>query len=297
MRKILIILGLVTVLPGSVWWYLQTTAAPAPACAYFKDNRFLIMAHRGGAGLGPENTLPTLRRSLQMGANVLELDLRTSRDGVWVVFHSAGLASTTNGQGALADFTLAELKRLDAGFRARPAGSTGYPYRGQGLTIPTLAEVFEAFPGIKMNLELKVRRTGHLQALCALIDRFDKSDQVLLASFDHAIITAIRRLCPRLATAASAREARNFYLLSRIGGAALYSPKFQVLQMPLEIGTHRLLDRAFIRRAHSRGLKVHAWTINSPAQIEQLLTSGIDGVISDYPDRVTALWQNKKQTR
>ncbi|HDH09983.1 MAG TPA: glycerophosphodiester phosphodiesterase, partial [Chloroflexi bacterium] len=110
------------------------TAHPRPDKPYLTSDRPLVMAHRG-AGLAPENTLVAFQKALDLGADVLELDVHATKDGEIVVIHDETVDRTTDGRGAVKDFTLEELKRLDAGYHFTPDGGVTYPYRGRGITI------------------------------------------------------------------------------------------------------------------------------------------------------------------
>jgi glycerophosphoryl diester phosphodiesterase len=131
--------------PGAEHRYFVELAAPRP----------WVIAHRGGMGLWPENTLRAFAGASALGADVLDLDVRTSADGALVVFHDAELGRTTEASGPLAALPLRELQALDAGYRWSADGGATHPFRGQGLRIPTLEEVFRAFPDAHLGLEIK----------------------------------------------------------------------------------------------------------------------------------------------
>ena len=115
----------------------------------------LVMAHRGGQGLWPPNTLFAFERAVEMGADILEMDIHASADGVLIVHHDDTVDRTTNGSGAIRDHTLTELKELDAGYHWSADGGETYPFRGKGMRIPTLEEVLEAFPKTRLNIDIK----------------------------------------------------------------------------------------------------------------------------------------------
>jgi glycerophosphoryl diester phosphodiesterase len=100
-----------------IYGILYALARPIPNHPYFKADEFLVIAHRGGRSLGPENTVYTFKRALELGTDVLEMDLQTTGDGALVVLHDREVDRTTNGKGAVDSFTLSELKKLDAGYR------------------------------------------------------------------------------------------------------------------------------------------------------------------------------------
>src|SRR5579872_6459369 len=123
----------------------QTEAGEAKRRPYVTHERPLFFAHRGGAALAPENTLVAYENGLALGADALELDIHTTRDDQIVVIHDPTIDRTTDGAGPVASYTLDELRRFDAGYQFTPDAGQTYPYRGQGVTIPTLCEIFERF--------------------------------------------------------------------------------------------------------------------------------------------------------
>ena len=122
----------------------MSAATPVPAHPYFATGDFLVIAHRGGRGLMPENTITAFKHDDSLGVDVLEMDLHTSADGHLVIIHYATVDRTTNGSGRVDSLTLAQLTALDAGYRFKGEGDT-FPFRGKGVRIPTLEAVFEAF--------------------------------------------------------------------------------------------------------------------------------------------------------
>jgi len=134
---------------------LYYLAEPIADHKYFNPDGFMVIAHRGGRSLGPESTLFTFQRAADLGVDVLEIDILSTKNGKLVVIHDDTVNRTTDGKGTVANFTLAELKKLDAGFRWSPDSGRTYPMRGKGLTVPSLAEVFTAFPKIHINIEIK----------------------------------------------------------------------------------------------------------------------------------------------
>jgi glycerophosphoryl diester phosphodiesterase len=149
-----------------IYGILYALARPIPDHPYFKDDKFLVMAHRGGRSLGPENTVYTFKRAIEQGTDVLEMDLQSTGDGALVILHDREVDRTTNGKGAVDRFNLSELKKLDAGYRWSPDNTGSFPQRNKGVTIPTLAEVFKAFPDTRMNIEIKSSQMNTIQNLC-----------------------------------------------------------------------------------------------------------------------------------
>ena len=257
--------------------------------------RPLTFAHRGGAGLWPENTIEAFRAAVALGCSHLETDLRLSKDGEIVLFHDQRLERTTNGEGAVSELTLAELKQLDAGYRFSPDGGT-YPQRGKGFVIPTFAELVAEAEAVSFNVEIKERGHPDLPAaLWAFIQRHNLQDRVIVAAEKHPLVRDFRRLSSRrVATAASRRECLKFWLASRLGLARALDIRYQALQIPVEVNDFRFLTPRLLEAARRRGVAVHVWTIDDPAEMHRLLESGVDGLMSDFPDRLISVVRQRE---
>jgi glycerophosphoryl diester phosphodiesterase len=264
---------------------------PAPARAVFQSDemRPLVIAHRGGAGLWPENTIHAFESARSLGVDILETDVRSTKDGVLVVLHDATLERTTDGAGRVSDKTLAELKTLDAAFRFSPDGGRTFPLRGRGLRVPTLEEVFKALPAMRFNIEPKQDAPSIVEPLCALIRTHGMTDKIIVGSFSNSVLSEFRRACPEVATSASPTEVSKFLAMQKAGLEGAYSPPMQALQVPEYAGGLHVLTGSFVEAAHRRNLEVHAWTVNDAEAMRRLLALGVDGIMTDYPDRLMAL--------
>lgn len=260
----------------------------APEREFFRQSarRPLVIAHRGGAGLWPENTLHAFEGAAALGADVIETDVRSTADGVLVVLHDTTVERTTEGTGSVARLTLAELKRLDAGYRWSPDGGRTFPLRGRGLTVPTLEEVFERLPGMRFNIEPKQDAPASSKLLCGLIRGRGMGGRVLVASFRLSLLAEFRRECPEVVTSASPSEVADLLARYKIGLGNTYSPSMGALQVPEYAGGLRVLSKGFVEAAHGRNLEVHAWTVNDAEAMRRLIGMGVDGMMTDYPDRL-----------
>lgn len=268
-------------------------AEPAPDIPYFMPDHFLVIAHRGGRSLGPESTLYTFQRAMDMGTDVLEMDVQSTKDGHLVVLHDRTVDRTTNAAGPTGIYTLAELKELDAAYRWSPDNGLTYPLRNKDVRIPTLSEVFEAFPKTRMNIEIKDAKASVIPSLCRLIRDHDMSKKVMVASFRASALKKIRSLCPEVATSAGFTEAFLFYYLQKMGLESVYSPNAQALQVPETSRDRQVVNRRFVEAAHDRNMRVHVWTINDIDSMKRLLKMGVDGIMTDYPDRLLELLKNQ----
>ncbi len=251
-----------------------------------KESRPLVIAHRGGGGISPENTLFAFKRAVELGVDVLELDVRATADGELVVIHDSKVDRTTDGSGMVAAMTFEEIRKLDAGFRWTNDNGKTFPFRGQGIQIPTLREVFEAFPHIKINIEPKYETPSPVAPLCQLITEFNRTDKVIVGSFRNEVLEDFRKNCKGVATSASPSEASFFLAGYKIGLSESYSPEMQLLQIPQRIGKLEIVTEDYIRAAKERNLDVHVWTINDVEDMKRLIALDVDGIMTDFPDRL-----------
>ena len=251
--------------------------------------RPLVMAHRGGAGLWPENTMYGFERAVDLGVDVLETEVHSTADNFLVLMHDSTVDRTTNGSGPISTFTLEELKTLDAGYNWSSDGGQTFPFRGSGITVPTLEELFTVLPNVRMNIDIKQEKPSLVESLCKTIRTFDMVDKVMVASFSSRVLKAFRRRCPEVTTSAGTGEVAMFFVMNLVFLGALYRPACQAFQVPEYSSGLRVLTKRFVKTAHGRNLAVHAWTINETTDMQRLLALGVDGVITDYPDRLITL--------
>lgn len=242
----------------------------------------LLVAHRGGARLAPENTLAAFRSAVEKwDADMIELDVHATRDGEIVVVHDPTVDRTTDGSGAVAEMTWAELGRLDAGYRF--VGLHGdFPYRGAGVRIPRFEEVLRELPPIRLNVEIKDRRAA--RGLLEIVQRHEAHDRVLIAAAHERDRREVRRY--RGPWGASAWQIRFFWLLHDKPLGRLYTPGADALQVPDSWKGRRVVTPRFVDEAHRRNLPVHVWTVDEVDDMRRLLSWGVDAVQTDRPDRL-----------
>lgn len=243
----------------------------------------LLIAHRGGSALYPENTLLAFERARACWqVDMLELDVQASADGHCVVIHDETVDRTTDGTGAVADMTLAQLRALDAGYRFSPDGGRTFPFRGRGATIPTIDEVLHALPSMRFTVEVKVGAAQ--QPLFDAIRANDAGARVIAAGAferDRTLFGSWRG-----ALSASTEQGRRFYLSHRLWLARLTRFGAHVAQSPEIWRGRRIVTPRFIQDVHRAGAHLHVWTVNEPADMERLLDWGADGLLTDRPDRL-----------
>ncbi len=249
---------------------------------YFAGPTPRVFGHRGAAALAPENTLPSFALALALGADALELDVHGSRDGVIVVIHDHTLERTTNGQGAVRDQTWSTLSQLDAGYHFTHDGGT-FPFRGQGVRLPTLEAVLQRFPLAYCNIEVKQDDPPIVEEVVRIVTQLNAEGRVLLATEHDAIMQHIRRHAGDIVTSFAAQEVVDFVVRLQTSAFDGYRPPGRALQIPPRFGDIPLITADSVAAAHQCGLEVHAWTINHREEMEALLALGVDGIISDVP--------------
>jgi glycerophosphoryl diester phosphodiesterase len=214
-----------------------------------------------------------------LGFRHMETDLHLTSDGVLVCFHDPDVDRTTNGTGGVATMTLAELKALDAGYRHAESGS--YPFRGQGISVPTLDELLSAFPDASLVLDMKA--IGLAEPLAELVGRLGVGERLIVGSFSDERLKVFRNLTGgQVATSTGPIAARMWVLSSRVGRGG--GGDADALQVPSQLRGVRVVDEKLVRAGHEAGLQVHVWTINDRDEMVRLLDLGVDGLITDRPN-------------
>ena len=248
---------------------------------YTRDK--LVFAHRGGAKLAPENTMAAFANGVALGSNGIECDVHLSRDGVPVVIHDNTLDRTTNASGAVSAHSAKELSRVDAGYHfAASDGST--PFRGRGFGVPTLAAVLEAFPDIRVIIEMKQGEPALATAVLAVVRAAGALDRVCVGSFYRLGLEAIRAAEPAVATSAAENEARWTLYRSWCRWPLTSSRPYCAFQVPERAGRLRVVSPAFVAQAHRDHSRVDVWVVDAADDIRRLFSWGVDGVITDRPD-------------
>lgn len=262
-------------------------------------NRPLIFGHRGASMYAPENTWESFDLAVRLGADVLETDVRLSRDGEVVLFHDVDLGRTTDGRGPVAALRYAELAALDAGHHFEPTPAV-YPFRGRGVRVPRLSDMLAAFPQAAFNIEIKQRGREVIRAVLAVLQRAGPvADRIVLAAGDDHIMSELEAARPGCALGLSRRQALAVIQGVYWGGVppALAG---RALQIPPRHWGLPLVTRRLAARCKAAGIDVHVWTVNDPRQAERLLHSGVDGVITDDPGAILAVaapWRGQVEPR
>jgi glycerophosphoryl diester phosphodiesterase len=240
------------------------------------------IAHGGGQGHAPPDTLEALQLADSMGADVLEIDLQLTKDGVLVLHHDDTLDRITDMKGPIAAKTWAELQKADSGYHTVIDGQS---FRGKGIKIARLEQAFTRFPSRRWVIEIKNDNEAASNRLCALISQFNETNQVIVASFHDGAMKTFRKACPKVATAYSGDEVRLFLIASHLRLSRFVQSPGVALQIPTSAAGFDLTDPHFISAAKARGLKVQYWTINDPKEMRDLVGRKADGIMTDYVDR------------
>ena len=246
--------------------------------------RPLVMAHRGGMGLWPENTLYAFERAAKIGVDVMEIDVRQTKDGEIVVIHDEIVDRVSDGKGAVANLTLDELKPLDFAYHFVKDGGEKPELRGAGVTISTLREVLKSLPDLYFNIDIKVDSADFVRSVLKLVREEGMLDKVVIGSFYDDIVNLVNREASEFAASASEREAWVIFLLNKIGLGSLHQPTGVAYQIPVTHNGMNVVTPSLVRTAHSLGQEVHAWTIDDPAEIRRLVEMGVDGIVTNRPD-------------
>ena len=262
-------------------------AAPLTGFRYLDDpGPVLAFAHRGGAYHpeieGLENTLAAFRHAAALGYRYLETDIHVTRDGFLLAFHDTVLDRVTDKQGEIASLTLAEVREALVGGR-------------EG--VPTLAELFDAFPEARFNIDLK--SDGAVPVLADFLAAREAWDRVLVGSFSRRRTALFRQLTRgRVPTCATPLEIAVFRLLPSAWLAARLTGRgFAAFQVPHRRSGVRIVTSGFVRRAHATGRHVHVWTVDEADEMRELLDRGVDGLFTDRTDILKDVLVARRQWR
>ncbi len=233
-------------------------------------DKTLILAHRGASGYMPENTMEAFELAVKMGADGIELDVHFTSDGEVVICHDPKIDRTSNGQGLILDYTLAELKAMDFGYHF-------YDGQRKGIKIPTLDEVYELVAPYDMlvNVEIKSADPQMIKACDTIAKRHGMKERLIYSSFDHFQIKRMKELDPNafIAPIYSINMLNPWNYCLDINAGAAHPKQTQI----------KLIDD-YVKNCHDRGVRVHTWTVNTEEDMRFLLDEGVDAIITNYPD-------------
>ncbi len=249
----------------------------------------LVIAHQGGEHLAPSNTMIAFEQAVNMGVDVLETDIHITNDGHLVAIHDPTVDRTTDGTGHVADMTLEEIQKLDAGYRFVDLEGNN-SFRGKGVTIPTVEELFKAFPDTRIEIEIKDTNPPEkyeeiARKLWELAVQYKREDTLLVASFDQEILNTFDSFTEgRVALVGGRQEITRFVLFHKLFVRNLYKPEVDAFQVPLQESIFDLTNQRLIRDAQRSGVQMHYWTIDDKETMRYLLERGADGILTNRPD-------------
>jgi glycerophosphoryl diester phosphodiesterase len=257
-----------------------------------------VIAHRGGNGQWPGETMYAMRKAQALGCDVLEMDVYMTKDHELILMHDLDVRRTTGRSGPVYNFTVQEITALRADRRWSPEcepslRSEDVSHHVRELHVPTLRDVLKEFSKTRMVIEMKrvPARFSPVARLVDLLTEMNMTDRVLVASFHAPFMEDFRRRLPQVATSLSLSSNDTGHLSSGAAGRLLdtflsHSPKEQgpdALQLP-----HWLIDKRIVEKAKERGFVLHAWTVNTPTAMDRMKDLGVDGIITDCPSRLLA---------
>ena len=247
----------------------------------------VTIAHQGGNKVYPDESLLAFTNAINMGIQVIELDVHRSRDGIIVINHDDTIDRLTDGTGLIRQMSWAELRQVDGAYNWSPDGLT-YPYRGKEIKILSLIEVMDAFPQQVYDIEIKQHDPPLENDLCDLLRQYGVAyDQVIVASFSDETLTRFQSVCTEVATSLPVNQGIILYILSRVGLERLLPLDAVVAQLPRSFSTklgQLELDRRYINAFAKGDRQVWVWTVNDSIEMRRMVNMGVHGIITDRPD-------------
>ena len=258
----------------------------------FTGKTFRI-AHRCGAKNFPENTLFACKKVIELGiADFLEMDVHLTKDKKLVVIHDEQVDRTTNGKGNVSELTLSEIQKLDAGYNLSPDGGKTFPFRGQGIIIKELEDFFKEIPDRKYYIEVKPESKEAAKSLVALVQKYKMEEKVVIGSFKQGVKDEIYRLLPDAGLFGTQSEITKWVVLQRLGLTGLMRFNSDTLAVPPHRSILNVSD-SFMHSAKRQNIKVHVWTINEEEEMREMISVGVDGIMTDDPILLDRVLKNK----
>ena len=302
MKNIWKVLGAIIGIVTGVWLAIflkPVEKRPKRVFDQKRDPGLLVIAHRGGKGLAPEGTMAAFDQAFNLAVDAFEYDIHRTSDGHLVVIHDPSVDRTTNGIGLVNEMTLEEVQSLDAGYYFEDEEGN-FSFRGQGVYIPTVEEVFAKYPDMRQLIEIKDTNNPALyeaiiEELWQLIVTYEMEDKVMIGSFDHEINERFAEVSwGKIPIGAGEQAVRSFVKMHVPYLNGLAKSPFDSLQLPVEQEGHNLTTKNIIRSAQKRNISLYYWTINEEEEIRELILKGVDGIITDYPNRVQKILEELK---
>ncbi|PLR92851.1 glycerophosphodiester phosphodiesterase [Bacillus sp. T33-2] len=292
-RSIILSTALVAAGSGT---FLQSEAAADDAKPSINPKQILNVSHRGASGYAPEHTIPAYELGERMKGDYIEIDLQMTKDGELIAMHDETLDRTTNGTGLVKNYTLAEIKQLDAGSWFNEAYPEFAKPEYAGLQVPTLQEVIERFGrGERYYIETKSPEVypGMEEKLLEILREYKligknaASSKVLIQSFSPESLLKVHEMDPTIPLV---------QLLWYTGPAVISDAELEaVKKYAIGVGMNfNMIDQAYVQKVRQHGLLIHPYTVNEQADMRKLLDWGVTGMFTNYPDRLHQVIKEKK---
>ena len=247
----------------------------------------VTIAHQGGNKVYPDESLLAFTNAINMGIQVIELDIHRTKDGVIVINHDPTIDRLTDGTGLIREMSWLELQQVDGAYNWSLDGLT-YPYRGKGIKILSLIEMMDTFPQQVYDIEIKQHDPPLEKDLCDLLRKYGvAADQAIIASFRDETVARFHDICPEVAISLPVNQGTVLYILSRVGLERLLPLDAVVAQLPTTFSTklgQLELDRRYIEAFAKGDRQVWVWTVNDSIEMKRLVKMGAHGIITDRPD-------------
>ena len=275
-RAFAIAVGLAALCVGDALASVAPTSCPP---SRYMASPPLVIAHASGNHFGPPNTLAMMRAAVAAGADVVDADMRVTKDGVLVASHDDDVQGVTGVSRSIAHMKLAELQRLDAG-TTWPGPKHDFPLRGKGVKIPTIEEMLRAFPHRRTSLEFKVVEGE--KTLCGLLRRLHRTGDIYISAANDASINNFRPLCPEVTTTVTDAMVPLLQAARASGGA--WCAPVPIGQPPFRFNGGPTMTAESVKWNHDHGLAVYTWTVDDPDSLDYLARIGVDGVYTARAD-------------
>ncbi len=271
-----------------LFMYGMTTSYHPKPNNFFTSNMEII-AHRGGADEAPENTLYAFENAVSISPEViLEFDIHFTKDKQIVVLHDSAIDRTTNGTGLVRDLTLDELRKLDAGYNFQDINGE-YPFRGKGIQIPTIIEVFDRYPETRMIIEVKPKDRELGKELYDLVKKYDRLDRTIFGSSHSHVVRYLRTLDKNILTTAAEDDVLRTLMLINARLAGIDSMDADAYCIPETHSGIQVLTPVLLSELNRRHKKAYIWTINEMEDMTRLIEAGVHGIITDRPKALSSL--------
>jgi len=250
-------------------------------------NHSLTIAHRGAAGHAPENTLLAFKTAVEkFKVDMIELDVRLTKDGIPIICHDPTTDRTTNVSAIISELTYAELSKLDAAYHFDPQRNQSFPHRGRGIQIPKFEDTILALKGTPLCVEIKERSKEIVHTVMDLLKRYGVDRQAVVGSKYHILSKTMRKAYPHHTRFCSRMDILKMIVEFQLNRSTPKKDPHAVASLPPKSWLKSFDNKAWIDFIHRKQMKAFFWTINDREEIKHLLQEGANGIVSNYPERV-----------